>query len=169
MIIISPTNLAPYIQQLSQLLVSCVDHDSSIGFLPPLSEQQAKTYWHTVNKELQHQSKVILIMESQEQVVACVQLALVTKANGLHRAEVEKLMVRKSARGQGIATKLMLAVENKANQLKRSLLVLDTRKGDSASRLYLKLGFEMAGEIPNFALSASGDLDATVYFYKELP
>jgi len=168
MIIISPANLTPYIQQLSQLLVGCIDNDSSIGFLPPLSDQQAKAYWQTVNEDLQQQNKVILIMESQQKMVACVQLALVIKANGLHRAEVEKLMVDKSVRGKGIATKLMLAVEDKAKQINRTLLVLDTRKGDPASKLYLKLGFEMVGEIPNFALSASGSLDATVYFYKNI-
>ncbi len=166
--IISPTEITPYRHQLSQLLSNCVDNDSSIGFLPPLSIKQADTYWQTVEQAIEQQSKVLLMMASQTKILACVQLALVTKANGLHRAEVEKLMVDKSARGQGLAKKLMSALEDKAQQLSRSLIVLDTRKGDPASSLYLKFGYQIAGEIPSFALSASGSLVTTVYFYKEL-
>ena len=166
--IVSPTDITPYIQQLSELLASCVDLDSSIGFLPPLTREQAQAYWQIVNQELEQQSKIMFLMTSQDQIVACVQLALVGKTNGLHRAEIEKLMVCKTARDKGVATLLMQALEAKAKQLNRSLLVLDTRKGDPASSLYLKLGYQVAGEIPHFALSASGSLDATVYFYKEL-
>jgi hypothetical protein len=50
----------------------------------------------------------------------------------------------------------------------RTLLVLDTRSGDTASVLYRKCGYIEAGPIPAYALNAAGQLDATTYFYKQL-
>ncbi|MCD1189597.1 GNAT family N-acetyltransferase, partial [Vibrio cholerae] len=48
------------------------------------------------------------------------------------------------------------------------LLVLDTRLGDVASLLYRSIGYTEAGQIPQFARSSNGKLEATVYFYKQL-
>jgi len=168
MTLISPNDITPYLSQLTQLLISCVDSDSSIGFIPPLTPTDANNYWQDVNEEVRQGSKIIFLMHLDQQVTGCVQLALISKENGLHRAEVEKLMVDKKYRGKGIAKQLMLTLESAAKQNQRSLLVLDTRKGDVASKLYLALDYKVAGEIPNFALSASNKLDTTVYFYKEL-
>ncbi len=86
----------------------------------------------------------------------------------MHRAEVEKLMVHTKSRGKGIGKALMLELEEKAKNLNRSLLVLDTRKGDVASKLYEAIGYSLGGEIPNFALSSNGGFDSTLYYYKAL-
>jgi ribosomal protein S18 acetylase RimI-like enzyme len=161
-------HVTPYLGQLSELLVACVDSDSSIGFLPPLTLAQANNYWLSIEDDLNRNDKQLLVVFQESKIVATVQLALATKANALHRAEVEKLMVVKSARGQGLAKKLMLRLEQQAINQQRSLLILDTRAGDDAAHLYRKLGFIEAGTIPRFALNANGDLDATVLFYKSL-
>ena len=47
-------------------------------------------------------------------------------------------------------------------------LVLDTRQGDVAERLYLKQGYIRAGSIPQYARSADGTLHTTVFFYRLL-
>ncbi|PWF33327.1 GNAT family N-acetyltransferase, partial [Yersinia pestis] len=78
-----------------------------------------------------------------------VQLVRATKANALHRAEIEKLMVHPKARQQGIAFTLLELVEQYAKQIGLSLLVLDTRTGDVSEQLYRKFGFEYAGLIQN--------------------
>jgi GNAT superfamily N-acetyltransferase len=49
--------------------------------------------------------------------------------NASHRAEVQKLLVLRSWRRQGIGLALMTAIEQAARQTGRSLLVLDTRLG----------------------------------------
>ena len=77
-------------------------------------------------------------------------------------------MVHPSARGQGIGKALMLELEHKAKELQKSLLVLDTRKGDVAARLYESIGYAFAGEIPEFASNSDGGLDSTLYYYKLL-
>ena len=62
----------------------------------------------------------------------------------------------------------MAAVEEEALRQGLSLLVLDTRQGDVAERLYRRLGWQEAGVVPRYARGADGDLHATVFFYKEL-
>ncbi len=59
-------------------------------------------------------------------------------------------------------------MESSAEEIGLSLLVLDTRLGDIASSLYRAIGYNEAGQIPQFARSSSGELEATVYFYKLL-
>ena len=50
----------------------------------------------------------------------------------------------------------------------QKLLVLDTRLGDAAERLYARMGYQRVGVIPKFSLSSAGSLDATVIFYRNL-
>ena len=113
-------------------------------------------------------ARFLLVANLSGKLVGTVQVSVCNKANGLHRAEIEKLMVHCQARGQGVAKRLMQEAEALASTLCRSLLVLDTKKGDIAEGMYSKLGYVKVGEIPGFALSSSGELDATVLFYKEL-
>ena len=62
----------------------------------------------------------------------------------------------------------MQAVEDAARAAGRSLLFLDTRRGDAGEPLYQRCGYNVAGIIPRFALNANGQRDDTVFYYKEL-
>ena len=97
-----------------------------------------------------------------------VQLILEHKPNGRHRAEVQKLLVLREFRGRGIAKALMAALERKAAELGRSLLVLDTVPGQPAEKLYERLGYRRAGVVPDYAEKSSGGFEPTVIFYKKL-
>jgi ribosomal protein S18 acetylase RimI-like enzyme len=81
---------------------------------------------------------------------------------------VQKLLVHTRFRRRGLARRLMEALETSARQRKLSLLVLDTVEGDAAEQLYPQIGYQRAGEIPAYARSGAGGLDATVIFYKLL-
>jgi ribosomal protein S18 acetylase RimI-like enzyme len=62
----------------------------------------------------------------------------------------------------------MRHAEEAARMRGRTLLVLDTRRGDTAEQLYSKLGYQKAGVIPRYARSASGELHDTVFMYREI-
>lgn len=79
-----------------------------------------------------------------------------------------KLMVRTTARRRGIGRQLMLETERVAREAGRTLLVLDTRRGDPSQSLYASLGYSVAGVIPGYARSASGLLHDTVFMYRTL-
>lgn len=151
-------------EQLVNLLIEVVEDGASIGFLPPLSAEEASAYWKEV---LAPEVRLWAALEGGT-VVGTIQLHLVTKANGRHRAEIAKLMVHPGHRRKGIAGRLMETAERAAAAEERTLLVLDTREGDPSNLLYQSFGFTEAGRIPNFARSAGGELHATVLYYKKL-
>jgi ribosomal protein S18 acetylase RimI-like enzyme len=148
--------------------VDAVDSGASIGFLPPLSIDEAQGYWRTVFEAMQSCGRVLIVAEMAGRILGSVQLGFEGRANGSHRAEVMKLMVHRSARGQGLGRTLMEYAHSVAREAGRSLLVLDTRSGDAAEQLYYKLGYTKAGVIPGYARSASGSLDDTVIMYLKL-
>ncbi|MCB5532122.1 GNAT family N-acetyltransferase, partial [Thomasclavelia ramosa] len=65
-------------------------------------------------------------------------------------------LVHRRARRQGIAEKLLRALEAKARELGKTTLVLDTVTGSDASRVYERTGWQKAGDIPNYALMPAG-------------
>jgi ribosomal protein S18 acetylase RimI-like enzyme len=151
---------------LIRLLQDVVESGASVGFLPPLGDEEADAYWNAVLIDIASGNRVLLVARRVGEIVGAVQLELMTKPNARHRGEVQKLFVLQSQRRRGIAQRLMLALEQVAHEYKRSLLVLDTRQGDVAESLYLKLGYTAAGSIPFYARNAVGELDATVFYYK---
>ena len=154
--------------ELVALLQDSVHNGSSVGFLPPLTSDVAESYWLETFDEVTQGKRILLVAREEEEVAGSVQLALATKQNGLHRAEVQKLIVHTRFRGRGIARALMSAIEEAARQAGRTLLVLDTEQKSVAERLYPKCGYTRVGIIPQYALSAEGFLINTVVFYKLL-
>jgi ribosomal protein S18 acetylase RimI-like enzyme len=73
-----------------------------------------------------------------------------------------------SHRNRGAATALMLAAEQVAIDRGRTLLVLDTAAEDGASKLYEKLGFQLTGIIPDYALKPHGGLTGTMIYWKRI-
>jgi ribosomal protein S18 acetylase RimI-like enzyme len=132
------------------------------------SGAKASTYWRGIIHEIATGNRLVLGAIDGDRLVGSAQLELASKANAQHRAEVQRVLVHTSARRQGIAEQLMRRVEELARERGRSLLVLDTREGDPSELLYQKLGYKVAGVIPGYARSASGALDGSVFYYKQL-
>ena len=156
------------VPQLADLLCDGVNNGAAMGFLALLSREEAESYWLEVVEALKSSNRVLLVALEHNEVIGSTQLDLASRANGLHRAEVMKVMVHSQHRRKGIGLALMQAVEEKARGLNRTTLVLDTREDDVGEGLYLKAGFARAGRIPNFARSSDGSLHATVVMYKLL-
>lgn len=154
--------------ELAALLQDCVNGGSSVGFIPPLSSGTAEEYWLETLAEIAQGKRLLLVSIEAGEITGSVQLALATKQNGLHRAEVQKLLVHTRFRNRGIARLLMTALDDVAREEGRTLLVLDTERGSVAEKLYEKCGYMRAGVIPRYALDATGSMIDTVVFYKLL-
>jgi acetyltransferase len=154
-------------QAFLELLQDSVDSGASIGFLAPLPAEEGREFWRAVRSELAD-GRILLGAYVDGKLVGSVQLAPVAKRNGRHRAEVQKLLVLQAFRGRGIAKALMAALERKAAELGRWLLVLDTVPRQPAEKLYQRLGYVRAGVVPDYAESSSGGFDPTVIFYERL-
>lgn len=155
-------SIGEHMDELSELLIQVVEDGASIGFLPPLQLSEAATYWENVLSP----EVILFVAKINNQIVGSIQLHLCTKQNGGHRAEIAKLMTHPQYRRMGIGRSLMHKVEERAKQEGRSLLVLDTREGDPSNHLYIAIGFIQAGRIPHYAKSATGELDASIFYYK---
>ena len=155
--------------ELVVLLQDGVDHGASIGVLRPLSAAIAEHFWHDVIRDVSQGSRLLLVIRDGPRVVGSIQLGLCQKPNGLHRAEVQKLLVHTAARRRGHARQLMAAVETEARATGRTLLYLDTEPDQPAETLYRNSGWTAAGVIPDYARTPDGVLHGTVLFYKRLP
>ncbi len=163
-------SIASGIEELSELLHTCVHAGASIIFVLPFPIEDARRFWlEKVSPGVRVGLKKLLVARKDGGIVGSVQLDLATPPNQQYWAEVAKLLVHPSARRQGIARSLMFAIENVARAEGRSLITFDTRIGDGAEPLYLSMGYTLAGIIPRYARDAhSARLDATSILYKEL-
>ncbi|SEN56309.1 Acetyltransferase (GNAT) family protein [Lihuaxuella thermophila] len=152
------------LKELAQLLVEVVADGASIGFLPPVTQEEAIQYWTNVLSP----DVILWVARLNGMIVGSIQLHLCTRQNGNHRAEIAKLMVHPQARRKGMGRILMQFAEEKAKSENRRLLVLDTRAGDPSNALYRSCGYVEAGRIPHYARSADGDLHETVFYYKQI-
>jgi len=150
---------------LGALLIDSVEGGASVGFLRPLNPDAATHYWQQVLAAIPSEL-CVWVAEVDGQLVGSVQLSLCPKENGRHRAEVQKLLVLSAYRGRGLARALMQVAEAHAWALGRTLLVLDTQKGSIAETVYQRLGWQKAGEIPDFAASPDGALHPTALYFK---
>ena len=155
--------------ELSDILIDCVDGGASVGFLPPLAHAEANAYWGTVADAIAEGSRILLVAGPPgTRADGTVQLDLAMRPNGVHRAEVVRLLVHRRARRQGLGRTLMQAIEEEARRRERTTLVLDTREGDPSEALYRSLGWQHSGTIPRYARSANGALDGSAFYYKLL-
>jgi GNAT superfamily N-acetyltransferase len=154
--------------QLCEILVDCVEHGASVGFLAPLAQADADAYWRRVERAVGDGRCVLLVAALEDGVVTgTVQLDVDTLPNQPHRATVSKLLVHTASRRRGMGEALMAELERVAGDLGRWLLTLDTATAD-AERLYERMGWTPSGAIPNYALNPDSTLTATTFYWKEL-
>ena len=152
------------LDDLVELLVSCVAGDASLGFLPPLALDVARNWWSGFPRD----GVTLLVAEREGRIGGMVQLHAAESENGRHRGEVAKLLVHPEWRRRGVARALMTALKDEARAAEKTLLVLDTREGDPSNDLYRALGYREAGRILGWARDAAGTVSATVFWYKPL-
>jgi len=153
---------------LAEVLVDCVEGGASVSFMAPFSKAEAEAFFEKVIREVETGGRILLAAHLDGKLVGTVQIVPATPPNQPHRADIAKLLVTRSARRQGVATLLMQHVEEHARAAGKTLLVLDTVTGDSAERLYKRLGWTKVGVIPNYALYPDGRFCDTTVFYKQL-
>ena len=157
----------PQRRQLAEVLIDCVEGGASVSFMHPLSMARALAFWSGVAEGVACGARVLLVTEDEHGIVGTVQLVLDLPENQPHRADVSKMLVHRRARRQGLGAALMHAAEEAARESGKTLLVLDTASAE-AGRLYARMGWQLSGTIPGFALLPHGGLCATHYFYRAL-
>jgi GNAT superfamily N-acetyltransferase len=153
--------------ELATVLLDCVEGGASVSFMLPLARDKAEGFWHDVAGAVARGERTLLVAEDAHGIAGTVQLITGMPDNQPHRADVAKLLVHRRARGAGVGRRLMEAAEDAARAQGRHLLVLDTASA-VAERLYLRLGWQRVGVVPDYALLPQGGLCATAFYYKQL-
>jgi GNAT superfamily N-acetyltransferase len=154
--------------ELGAVLLDCVEGGASIGFMASLIRGEAREFYDFVCGEVASGRRILLAAFAGDELVGTVQVLLAALPNGMHRGEIAKMLVRRSARRQGVASALIERAEGEARGAGKTLLVLDAVTDGAAARLYAQLGWTRVGEVPGFALFPDGALCSTTYFYKQL-
>jgi GNAT superfamily N-acetyltransferase len=158
----------PTLAALAEILVATVAAGGSVHFMHPLDLSEARAFWDKALAAAARGERVVLGAFTEGALVATVSLLLDSPPNQPHRAEIGKMMTHPDHRGQGAAMALLREAERLAAQRGRSLLHLDTAAEDGASRLYEKMGYTLAGEIPDFAFKPHGGLTGTKIYWKRI-
>jgi len=164
-----PSNLDGDIVMLGDLLHDCVKAGAAVSFVLPFSRDDAARFWRNqVFTAVESGTCCVLVARRAGVIAGTVQFDLATPPNQPHRAEVKKLLVHPNERRNGIARALMLALEDRARELGRTLLTLDTASA-GAEQLYSSLGYVRVGVIPGYSRKPdSPELESTTIMYKEL-
>lgn len=153
---------------LADLLVETVAHGGSVSFMHPLAIDDAVAFWEQSLAQAARGLRFVLGAFDGDVLVGTVTLHVDCPPNQPHRGEIAKMMTRVSHRGRGVGSALLHDAERRAREAGRTLLVLDTAVEDGAAAFYRKLGYTLAGTIPDFALKPYGGLTGTHIFFKNL-
>lgn len=166
---IKPLEDAPEIRgALSELLIETVASGGSVSFMHPLAPDDAEAFWRDSLGAAARGERIVLGAFDGNDLIGTVTLLLKLPPNQPHRAEIAKMMTRVAHRNRGVATALMRTAEQLAIAHGRTLLVLDTAEQDGAAPLYERLGFQLTGIIPDYALKPHGGLTGTLIYWKRI-
>ncbi|MFJ4966436.1 Acetyltransferase [Streptomyces sp. ADI96-02] len=165
---VTAPELVTYADDLASLLLETVQEGASVGFLAPLDRETAAAWWRERAAAVEAGQVGIWIARDGGRVSGTIALVRAPLPNARHRAEVAKLMVRPSARGQGLGAELLAAVESYALAEGITLLILDTETGSLAEQVYVKASWTECGTVPGYAADPAGILKPTTFYYKEL-
>lgn len=165
-----------HLASLRGLLQHCINDEpdsSSIGFLAPLSDHTATSYWLDLLSSVigpgATTTLLIATAPGSDEIVATVQLARMPKETHAFKGEVRKLMVHPEYRRHGLGRRMMDEVERVAREeFALELLLLDTSKETPARQFYLRTGWTEWGICPDYAKSASGVKHDCCFFVKSL-
>lgn len=157
------------LEQLSSVLIDCVEGGASVSFMHPLPRAKADAFWREVLAGAGRGERTLLVAQDESGcIVGTVQVVAAQPENQPHRADVSKMLVHRRARRRGVGAALMAAAERAARDAGKTVLVLDTVTGGEAERLYRQLGWQRCGSIPDYALLPAGGLCSTTVYYKLL-
>ena len=162
--VIGPRELAG----LCDVLIDCVEGGASVNFMWPMTRAKAESHWRATAESLARGERALVIAEDQRgEILGTAQAVWAPQENQPHRADISKMLVKRSARRHGVGALVLAAAEQAAREAGKTLLVLDTASPE-AERLYERGGWQRVGTVPRYALLPDGPYCSTVFFYKDL-
>jgi GNAT superfamily N-acetyltransferase len=154
--------------RLSDILVACVEAGASLGFLPPLVPDRARTFWHRVAADVGAGRHALVAGWRNGVLLAAGLLDLTMPETQRHRAIVRFVLVHPEARRVGLGRQVLRHLEQTAAVRGRMLLTLEIQADDPAERFFQAEGWTEAGRIPDATSGAGTSAHAAVIFWKRV-
>jgi GNAT superfamily N-acetyltransferase len=165
---LEPDGFRTAIPALARLVLDAVASGAGVNFLDGVTEAEAAAWWAARTDLVTSGVISVFVALDGDEVVGSTLMQRSVNANSPHRAEIGKVLVRRTHRRRGIAAALMAAAEARARADGRWMLMLDTVTGSAAEALYRATGWTELGVMPNHALLPDGTPAATTFFWKDL-
>jgi GNAT superfamily N-acetyltransferase len=149
-------------------VLDCVAGGASVSFMADITRSEALVFWGNVMEGVESGARILLVAESDGQLIGTVQVVASGIPNQPHRSDLSKMLVHRQVRGRGVGAALLKEAEHQSLYSGRWLMVLDTVTHSDGDRLYRRAGWLPVGVIPNYALWPDGTLCGTRYYYKDL-
>lgn len=153
---------------LAGILMDCVAGGASVSFMAGLAPTEAEAFWHGVAADVAGGGRALLVAQDEGRLLGTVQVILAMPPNQPHRGEIAKMLVHRDGRRRGLGAALMGAAEDAARAAGKRLLTLDTVTDGDGHRLYRRLGWQVAGTVPDYALWPDGGLCPTTFMWKHI-
>jgi GNAT superfamily N-acetyltransferase len=153
---------------LAEILSDAVDSGAAVNFLRPFPVADAEAWWRSRSADVARGAIRPIVARLDGEVIGVVLLIPSAKQNSPYRADVQKVLVHRRARGRGIGSGLMARLEEVARAAGLWLLILDTYTDSDADRMYRRLGWRDFGTVPDYALDTEGVPAPATFFYKDL-
>ncbi len=156
------------LDELTTVLRDAVDSGSSINFLDHATDDDLAAFWRSSVEDLAAGNRVLIVADTGTQYVGTAMVVFASQQNSRHRADVAKMIVHRGYQRRGIASQLLVAIDEVALAHGRTLLMLDTETDSAGEHLYAANGWIRFGEVPGHAHSPDGTLKPTTFFYRVL-
>jgi ribosomal protein S18 acetylase RimI-like enzyme len=166
--IIELSNSESVREQLADMLIETVAAGGTLNFMHPLARSAALSFWEKAFRSVASGDRIILGALDGAHVIGTLSILLDCGDNQPHRCEIGKIMTSRSHRGQGIASQLVAESEKTARARRRSMMVVTTATGGTAFSLYERMGFTLAGTIPNFGTDPHGKMEGCMFYWKQI-
>jgi GNAT superfamily N-acetyltransferase len=165
---LSPTAYARALDEHAALLHHCVAAGAPVGFLWPFSVADARAYFADLVPAVNAGKRIMMVAKTEGRIVGSMQLDLDMPLSQPHRAGGRKLLVHDSVRNRGVGTALMRAMEDEARKAGRTLVDFIAVAGGGPEKLYVSIGYTVAGVIPHYDRRPDGTPCDTAVLYKHL-
>lgn len=165
---LSPAAYARALDEHAALLHHCVAAGAPVGFLWPFTLADARTYFAELMPAVNAGKRIMMVAKIEGRIVGSMQLDLDMPPSQPHRAGGRKLLVHDSVRKQGVGTALMRAMEDEARKAGRTLVDFVALAGGGPEKLYVSIGYTVAGVIPDCDHLPDGTLCSASVLYKHL-
>ncbi|MBY0509924.1 MAG: GNAT family N-acetyltransferase [Rhodospirillaceae bacterium] len=165
---LAPAAYARSLDELADLLHHCVAAGAPVGFLWPFSPADARAYFADLVPAVDAGKRIVIVAKAEGRIVGAMQLDLDMPQSQPHRAGGRKLLVHDSVRKRGVGTALMYAMEDEARSAGRTLVDFIAVAGGAPEKLYVSIGYTVAGVIPHYDRRPDGTPCDTAVLYKHL-